>query len=84
MGSTLFLIITFNLALAHHLKAVSLLSSSSSTAAAAAAAAAPSSLIAETLQLYELTNNWQHRLSSFEEEQEDDYEYESNDDDDLD
>jgi len=59
MGSTLFLIITFNLALAHHLKALKKTDSSSSAAR---------NSLNSTIQLYELAyelanelaNNWQH------------------------
>ena len=82
MGSTLFLIVTFNLALAHHLKAVSLLasastSSTSTNAAVSSSSVASSTLITNTLQLYELTNNWQHRLgcAEVEDDHEDDYDY---------
>jgi len=73
MGSTLFLIITFNLAMAHHLKAVSLSSTSHPSSIS-------SSLIANTLQLYELTNNWQHRLRCEEQEEEEQDDYDSDDD----
>jgi len=88
MGSTLFLIVTFNLALAHHLKAVSLLSSASA-AAISSSSVASSTLHANTLQLYELTNTWQHRLSCGEEQEEEDdhednYDYDSDSDSDDD
>ena len=51
MGSTLFLIITFNLALAHHLKALKTDSSSFSSSSR-------NLLLHSTVQLYELANNW--------------------------
>jgi len=54
MGNTLFLIITFNLALAHHLKALKKTSSSS-----------VSSLLNSTVQLYELANNWHQDQQKF-------------------
>jgi len=89
MGSTLFLIVTFNLALAHHLKAVSLLasastSSTSTNAAVSSSSVASSTLIANTLQLYELTNNWQHRLGCTEEQEEEEDDHEDDYDDDCD
>merc|ERR1712032_779867 len=52
MGSTLFLIITFNLALAHHLKALKKTSDSL--------------LISSIVQFYELANNWQNLQSNYE------------------
>jgi len=67
MGSTLFLIITFNLAMVHHLSAV--------TASSKEACRAK---LENTLKLYELANSWLHRHSnncrSEQEEDVEDYE----------
>jgi len=52
MGSTLFIIVTFNLALAHHLKAIKNDSSSSSSSLL---------LLNGTVELYNLANNWQQQ-----------------------
>lgn len=54
MGSTLFLIITFNLALAHHLKLLKKMKTSSSSSSS-------SSLLNTTVKLYELASNWQQQ-----------------------
>mmetsp|Transcript_19025 Transcript_19025/g.53051 ORF Transcript_19025/g.53051 Transcript_19025/m.53051 type:complete len:317 (-) Transcript_19025:131-1081(-) len=74
MGSTLFLIITFNLALAHHLSAVTLQSSkrisssAASTSGVAPAITTPTDRIQKkvhkALQLYELSHKWHSRLRS--------------------
>jgi len=67
MGSTLFLIITFNLAMAHHLSSVT-----------ASSEEARRAKLANTLKLYELANSWLHRHSnncrSEQEEDVEDYE----------
>ena len=79
MGSTLFLIVIFNLALAHHLSAVT---------AVAISEEARRAKLANTLKLYELANSWLLRHSnnncrSSEQEEEEDYEedYEEEDED---
>merc|ERR1712032_28804 len=63
MGCTLFLIVTFNLALAHHHKAVKKTDSSSSSFG---------KLLNSTVQLYELANNWQYPSRSNHSTDEDD------------
>jgi len=73
MGSNLFLIITFNLAVAHHLKALKKKTSSSS-----------SSLLNTTARLYEIANNWQQHLRKSNyviDENHDDESFEDDDDD---
>jgi len=55
MGCTLFLIITFNLALAHHLKALKNTYSSSLSSTI---------LLNKIVHLYELANNWQYQSRS--------------------
>jgi len=79
MGPTLFLIITFNLAMVHHLKAISVSSASASASAVSSAASSASatattaastltslssSLFDNTLQIYELARAWQKRHSN--------------------
>jgi len=74
MGSTLFLIITFNLALAHHLKAMKKTSSDSSSTLL---------LLNSTVQLYNLANNWQqqHPQNNYvTDDDDDDSEYDDEDD----
>merc|ERR1719464_2662619 len=75
MGSTLFLIITFNLALAHHLKAMKKTSSDSSSTLL---------LLNSTVQLYDLANNWQqqhpHNNNNYVTDDDDDSEYNDEDD----
>jgi hypothetical protein len=60
MGPALFLIITFNLALAHHLSLTAVNGSSSNTADTSISR---NTMIKKTLQLYELSNKWHIRLS---------------------
>ena len=62
VGSTLFLIIIFNLAMAHHLRAVTTTSSEEACQAK----------LKNTLKLYELANSWQHRDNCEECDSEDD------------
>jgi hypothetical protein len=72
MGSTLFLIITFNLALAHHLSAVSAAvnngsnsnSNTTTTTTTTTTNANEKSKIKKTLQLYEISNKWHIQSSN--------------------
>ena len=61
MGTTLFLIITFNLAMAHHLSAI--VSSNTTNTSNTDEIHTSGNKIKKTLQLYELAHNWHSRLS---------------------
>jgi len=61
MGSTLFLIITFNLAMAHHLKTVSIINKNASSHSRSDT----TRLIHHTIQFYLLANDWQNRYKCY-------------------
>jgi len=65
MGSTLFLILTFNLAMAHHLKVVSIINNKNASPSPSPSCDTTTKLIYRTLQLYELANDWQHRYKTY-------------------
>eukprot|EP00534_Pseudo-nitzschia_fraudulenta_P010560 CAMPEP_0201225228 /NCGR_PEP_ID=MMETSP0851-20130426/194011_1 /ASSEMBLY_ACC=CAM_ASM_000631 /TAXON_ID=183588 /ORGANISM="Pseudo-nitzschia fraudulenta, Strain WWA7" /LENGTH=276 /DNA_ID=CAMNT_0047514997 /DNA_START=165 /DNA_END=995 /DNA_ORIENTATION=- len=67
MGRTLFLIITFNLAMAHHLDAMGIMSDEKKCESKKNSSPSPNASatkIKKALQLYELSNNWHSRTTS--------------------